>query len=333
MKKIFKIMSCILLTATLTGCGNNPTPDNKDNNVISFDNAELNITANDLYEALKTRYATNYIIQTVDGKILEKEYETDDDAKSYIENQMKIYHLYYGNDEAKLLEALQNAGYRSISDFEETLLTNYKRTLAAKDYVKKEITDKEIDNYYNDNVYGDITISHILVRLDITSDATDEEKEEAEKKANEKITEIYKKLEDGTDFATVAKEYSEDGATTNNGGLLGTYNKNEMTEKYNKEFEDAVISLKVGEYTKKAIKSSYGYHIIYKNDEKDKPALDTIKQTIIDNLLDEKLEDDTKAEYKALIELRKKYGFTINDEDIQSQYDTAVNNWLYSKDN
>ena len=106
-----------------------------------------------------------------------------------------------------------------------------------------------------------------------------------------------------------------------------------MTEKFNKEFEDAVNNLAVGKYTKKTITSSYGYHIIYKDEQKDKPKLEEYKDTIIDKLAEEALENDSKAEYKAMIELRENYGLTFNDDEVKNQYNNAKNNWLYGKEN
>ena len=44
------------------------------------------------------------------------------------------------------------------------------------------------------------------------------------------------------------------------------------------------------------------------NSCKEKPAIETVKQTIIDNLIDDEMEEDSKAEYKAMIELRENYG-------------------------
>lgn len=332
MKKGFKLMLCALFAVSVTGCGNDPTPSNGNENVITFNKEEFNITVDDLYKTLKEKYATNYLIQEMDKKILNLEYETDENANSYADNQMKIYRMMYNNDENSLLEALQNAGYKSVDEFKEYIITNYKRDLATKDYARSQITDSEINKYYENDVYGDITISHILVSLDTSDNLTDDEKKEAETKANDKIKEIYEKLEAGKTFAEVAKEYSEDSKTASDGGRLGTFTKGEMTEKYDKEFENAVIGLEVGKYTTKAIKSTYGYHIIYKDAEKEKPKLETIKQTIIDNLIDDKMDDDSKMQYKALIELREKYGLKFNDDDIKAQYDNAVNNWLYSKE-
>ena len=332
MKKGFKLMLCALFAVSVTGCGNDPTPSNGNEKVITFNKEEFNITVDDLYKTLKEKYATNYLIQEMDKKILNLEYETDENANSYADNQMKIYRMMYNNDENSLLEALQNAGYKSVDEFKEYIITNYKRDLATKDYARSQVTDSEINKYYENDVYGDITISHILVSLDTSDNLTDDEKKEAETKANDKIKEIYEKLEAGKTFAEVAKEYSEDSKTASDGGRLGTFTKGEMTEKYDKEFENAVIGLEVGKYTTKAVKSTYGYHIIYKDAEKEKPKLETIKQTIIDNLIDDKMDDDSKMQYKALIELREKYGLKFNDDDIKAQYDNAVNNWLYSKE-
>ncbi len=332
MKKIFKIVSCALLAMTITGCGNNPKPTNANETVVSFSKGEFNITVDDLYKILKEKYATNYIIQQIDNEILNKEYDSDDKTDAYVENQLKILKLYYENSDSKLQEALQNAGYKNIDEYKDIIATNYKREQAAKDYVKKDISEDEIKKYYDNKVYGETTVSHILVKVELSDNLTDDEKKEADKKANDKIKEIYEKLDSGKTFAEIAKEYSEDTATTNDGGKIGTFTKDEMTKKFNQEFEDAAMALKVGEYTKKAVKSSYGYHIIYKDAEKEKPSYDEAKENIIDTLADEKLNEDSKAEYKALIELREKYGLTFNDDEIKNQYDTAVNNWLYGKD-
>ena len=67
--------------------------------------------------------------------------------------------------------------------------------------------------------------------------------------------------------------------------------------------------------------------------EKEKPKLEEVKGTIIDELVDKLIEEDTKAEYKAMIKLREDYGLTFNDDEISSQYENAKNNWLYGKDN
>ena len=333
MKKTIKIVACVAFALALTGCKNKTSPTNGNDSVVSLSKTEFKITADDLYQTLKDRYATNYIIQAVDEAILNEKYETDSEAKEYVENQIKIYKMMYNNSDSELLSALQSAGYQDLEEFKDTILLSYKKKQASRDYEKANISEDKIKKYYDENVYGEITVSHILITVEDTSTMTDKEKEEASKKVDDKINEIYEKLDGGTSFADVAKEYSDDAATKNDGGKIGSFTKGEMTEKFNSEFEEAAMNLKVDNYTKKAVKSSYGYHIIYKNEEKEKPSLEEARETVVDKLVDEALEADTKAEYKAMIELRDEYGLEFNDDTIKQQYENAKNNWLYGKDN
>ena len=90
MKKILKIMSCALLVTTITGCGNTPKPSNGNENVVSFEKMDYKVTVDELYTTLKEKYATNYLIEQLDEQILDKEYETDEKADEYVENQVKI---------------------------------------------------------------------------------------------------------------------------------------------------------------------------------------------------------------------------------------------------
>ena len=327
MKKILYIIVCSAMILSLTGCKENPKLEGSNNVLVGFKDEKLNITVEELYDVLKQEYGINYLIELIDGKILNSIYETDEVAKKFLDNQIETFTTYYGGEQ-KLLEALQSSGFETVEEFRDNLLLGYKRELAVKDYVKKNLKDSEIEKYYENDMFGDITASHILISLNVTNTMTDEEKRTAEEAAEKKVNEVLKKLEEGGDFHELAKEYSEDTASATNGGRLNAFNKGEMTE----TFEKAAMNLKIGEYTKGAIQTEYGYHIIYKEAEKNKPSMKDVKETIINNLIDEKLEDDSKLQYEALIELRKEYGININDEDLNTYYDNAVNNWLYGED-
>ena len=104
-----------------------------------------------------------------------------------VENQIKIYKMMYNNSDSELLSAIQNAGYKDLAEFEDTVLLSYKKKQASKDYVRQNMSEDKIKKYYDENVYGDITVSHILINVDITDTMTDEEKEEAQKKMDDKI--------------------------------------------------------------------------------------------------------------------------------------------------
>lgn len=88
----------------------------------------------------------------------------------------------------------------------------------------------------------------------------------------QKANEIYLlAVEDGSDFSYLAKEYSEDTYSSENGGDLGYFERGTMDP----FFEEAVFSMEIGEISE-PVKSSFGYHIIKLEDllynDEDVPA-------------------------------------------------------------
>ena len=120
------------------------------------------------------------------------------------------------------------------------LSLEYKRKKAVEDFIKGNLTDSEIKNYFENNITGQIKASHILISVDVKDDATDEEKEEADKKALETAEKVIKELKKGKKFKDLAKKYSTDTATASNGGDLGYFQPDTMVE----EFANAVKDLK-----------------------------------------------------------------------------------------
>ncbi|HEU5012867.1 MAG TPA: peptidylprolyl isomerase [Roseiflexaceae bacterium] len=77
--------------------------------------------------------------------------------------------------------------------------------------------------------------------------------------ALEKANKAEERLANGEDFATLAKELSDDPGSKEKGGEYDWMPQGSFVPEYEKAiFED----LKPGEYTKTPVKSSYGYHII-----------------------------------------------------------------------
>ena len=140
------------------------------------------------------------------------------------------------------------------------LSLTYKRSQWAQDYAKETVTDKQINDYYETEVYGDIEASQILITIDANDDATDEEKQAAENKALETANTVIESLKSGTDFAELAKKYSKDQTSSSNGGSLGKVNDGDLPD----EALEALRKLKDGTYTTEAIKSSEGYHILFR---------------------------------------------------------------------
>ena len=75
-------------------------------------------------------------------------------------------------------------------------------------------------------------------------------------------------------------------------------------------------------YSEEAVKTSYGYHIIYRLDQKEAPKLKEVKDTIIDNLVAKKQAEDTNLLYKALISLREENKIEFSDTVMKEKYET-----------
>ena len=67
------------------------------------------------------------------------------------------------------------------------------------------------------------------------------------------------KLDKGEDFASVAKTYSQDPGGQNNGGDLGWFRPDIFVDHH---FNDALVALKKGEYTKDPVKTRFGWHVL-----------------------------------------------------------------------
>ena len=119
-----------------------------------------------------------------------------------------------------------------------------------------EVSDEALQLLYEEQAAKYVTpeerhARHILVRLAPDAD------EEADTAAMEKANDIVARLDNGEDFAVLAKELSDDPGSAANGGDLGTFGRGLMTP----EFEKAAFELQSGEVSK-PVKSPFGLHII-----------------------------------------------------------------------
>ena len=134
------------------------------------------------------------------------------------------------------------------------------------------VTDDEIKAIYDEQYAGktkqEFKARHILVKT------------EDEAKA------LIKQLDDGADFAQLAKEHST-GPSSSAGGDLGWFEKDMMV----KPFADAVASMSNGTHSSSPVKTQFGWHIILREDAKDLGAVELaqVKDDIISSLRTQKL--------------------------------------------
>ncbi|MDD7132593.1 MAG: peptidylprolyl isomerase [Firmicutes bacterium] len=273
------------------------------------------VTSNDLYEDMKDVYSISSLLDKIDNKILEEKYpETDemnDELKQQAESYYSAYEQYYKMDKETFLS---NNGFGSEKAFLEYLRLQYRRNKYAEDYIKTLISDKEVEKYYEDKVYGDINTKHILVKVD--SSASDEDK----KKAEDLAKEIISKLNNGKSFDDVKEEY-KDQITYEELGYK-SYNAN-----LESAYMEAMQKLENNSYSKEPVKTSYGYHVIYRIDQKEKPVLEDVKEEIIDSLVSEKKSEDKNISYVALDKMREESGLKFSDTVLENKYNTYMSQY------
>lgn len=136
--------------------------------------------------------------------------------------------------------------------------------------IADKITDDDIRKRYDTEIaaappVNEVRARHILVAT----------KEEADA--------IIKELDGGADFQKLANEKTSDPSGKTSGGDLGYFGPGQMVP----EFEKAAMALEVGAYTKEAVQSQFGWHVIKVEDKRAKqpPAFDDVKDQIRSVLL------------------------------------------------
>ena len=275
----------------------------------------LTITADDLYEDMKNIYSVSALLDKIDRKVLEEKYpETDemnDEVQSQAENYYSVYEQYQKMSKE---DFLSNNGFASEKEFLDYLKLQYRKNKYAEDYVKTLIKDSEVEKYYEDKVFGDINTKHILVNVEST--ASTEEKEEALNKAKE----IISKLDEGKTFDEVKEEY-KDGTTYEELGYQ-SYDAN-----LESAYMEAMQKLDNNSYSKEPVETSYGYHIIYRIDQKEKPKFEDIKEDILKKLATDKLTEDTNLSYIALDKMREEAGLKFSDTVLEKKYEKYISQY------
>jgi len=175
---------------------------------------------------------------------------------------------------------------------EEELKNKLKPQIAFEKAMKASITEKELKDYYKPK----LKVSHILVKDEKTA------------------IEIKNKLNNGEDFATLAKQYSEDSGSKEKGGELPEFGPGEMDPK----FEEAAYKLEVGQ-TSEPIQSSFGYHIIKLAEKKDLKPFDQEKDTIRKSL-EKKRSQDQQWQQKFFKDLIKQADIQVTDKELKDTF-------------
>ncbi len=335
-KKLILLGAAALL---MCGCGKIPKLSNGDEAVVQFKDGHM-ISANELYEQIKNTYGLNSLVNMVDKYIYETELKSEvNTAKDYAAAVIQQLRDSYDN-ESDILQLLSYYGFNSIEAYQDAMYLNYLQNKGLEKYVESTITEDELKDYYENDVYPNMTISHIFIKSNATSTSTEEDKEKEETKAKQKLQEVIDKLnqakKEGKDinkeFSDLAKEYSEDDGTKNNGGNLEEINIGSFDSEYD-ELVVAAAKLKDGEYSTDIITTEVGYHVILKTKTGDKKTYDEALDEMKEAIVQDKINADDTLTNKAIEYYRDKYKVDVIDDELKSQYGTYMNNLINSSRN
>ncbi|QTL96483.1 peptidylprolyl isomerase [Iocasia frigidifontis] len=206
---------------------------------------------------------------------------TDEEKDEIFNNQIAGLKENEGATDEEILDSIKQMGLNSMEEYKEFLFERLgDQLLLAK--LQKEIldtasvTDEEIENYYNDNIDSmeqveQIKTSHILL--------------ENEEMANQ----VLNQINNGADFAEMAREYSVDNSAKN-GGNLGYIKKGDKN--WDQDFTEAAFALDENEVSD-VVKTQFGYHIIkvFDHVEEKTYQLEEVKDEIEGELLNNKRQE------------------------------------------
>jgi peptidyl-prolyl cis-trans isomerase D len=168
-----------------------------------------------------------------------------------------------------------------------------------------EVTDAQVEEYYQNNINDYQTdeerrASHILFELG-----------DDEVAVTEQANAVLKRVQDGEDFAELAKEYSADAVSAELGGDLDWFGLGVMDP----AFESAVFALENAGDTTEVVATEFGLHIIKLTDIKLKQVVELaeVRQEVIDSLK----QDGASNAFYNLQEQMANTAFELPDELVE----------------
>ncbi|MFN2362820.1 MAG: peptidyl-prolyl cis-trans isomerase [Halarsenatibacteraceae bacterium] len=179
---------------------------------------------------------------------------TAEDRDEFFEDHLELVMAQNNLNEQQLLQALQQQDIQSLDQYKEMFLEMNEEdmlifALQEETVGPIEITEEDMQEYYDNNqgrfeVEAGSEVRHIIL--------------DSEEAAEDALT----RLNDGEDFAELAREVST-GPSAENGGQLGVVNE---STQFDPTFKEAALALETGEISE-VVQTDFGYHII-KVDEK-----------------------------------------------------------------
>lgn len=189
-----------------------------------------------------------------------------------------------------------------------------------------KVTPAEVRAYFKNMPEDSLPMINTQVEVQIITAQPIPSRDEVER-VEEKLRDFSQRITSGqSEFATLARFYSEDAGSASTGGELPYMGRGELVP----EFANVAFTLNDPKKVSKIVKSEYGYHIIQlidKRGDKIKVRHILLKPTIADSVFQKNLIrlDSISNDIKA-----GKFTFEAAARELSSDKDTRNNNGLLS---
>ncbi|GGE07425.1 peptidylprolyl isomerase [Psychroflexus salis] len=194
-------------------------------------NASDNATDEEKAKALETAKEIKLKLQNgADFEALAQEYSDDPSAKTNGGNigWFKAFKMVY---------PFENAAYNlNVGEISDPVKTRFGYHIIQKTDERKST--------------GKLQVAHIMVRM---------QQSDTLKTPEQHINEIYKKLNNGSDFKDLAKQFSQDENTAENGGIMPVF---ELGNLNSPVFEEKAFALQQDGAVSEPFQTRFGWHIV-----------------------------------------------------------------------
>lgn len=243
-------------------------------------------------------------ITTLRGRVLDEGFET---VKKEVHNGQTIFAEDLG----------YFSGFKMVYDFESAAyntpvgeLSQPFRTRFGYHIVK--IFDKRKSQ-------GEVEVAHIMITKNQKS------KDSTKQNLEQRINDIYTKLQQGESFESLAKQFSEDKSSSSKGGKLSPFRGGQLSSK---QFEEAAFALTKKEEISKPIETDFGWHIIKLFNKKPVESFEKMK-----GQLEMKVKRDSRSKLinKAFVNRIKKQFKVEENTDAINYFSNIVDDTYFSR--
>lgn len=308
--KVIGIMLALMLVISLAGCGKDDarTVAGDETKIVAvYEGGQVNEQEFNRYyyvdkyfnemlhnyyeqgdpEGFKKQMLETYISFKILSARADEELRTS--TESDVEERVKQYEKELKNnaDEKKIWDRKSAEWGIKLGDIKQYL----KVQATAVNYVRSLVTEEKVQELYESTIKADphaytlATVRHVLVAFEPQVGEA-RTKEEALKRAQQ----VKAKLDGGADFAEIAKEYSDDPESSQQGGR---YVSNPVSD-WVEPFKETVLALEIGEISE-PVETEYGYHVILVEERKEQTledVRDLLQGQAVNQIYSEFMEDE-----------------------------------------